>query len=639
MFCNNCGSKNGDDELFCSVCGSKLEKSAADTETTVLNENQEFTQSTQNTSNNTQNQTQEQSFTQANYETASTVSSNPTPPKKGFGAGKIIGIGVGAVAVVAVATVGTLAATGRLGNFLHKNFTSPESYFKYVAENTSDDNLKSFTESYDTALESLDSSSELNGYCNVKLEAGEALKPMMGLLDSSLSNLENAAISINSTVDDSVQNMELKAHVNDTEIATIKASIDMENETGYIQIPELSDTYIDISDGFSEISSEMGGSSSEYTEAVEMVKEVLPDSKTMTNMVSTYLDIVYDNIDDVKKSSKTIKAEGVSQKCTELTATLDGKYCYNTVSDLLKQLSDDKDIKEIIENIDEDAYEEFSDEIDYAIENIDDLEDSFEDMDAEAKIALYVDAKGDVAGTEITITNNDDEIVVSSIMPQKGSKFGYEMKVAVDDSDIVSLTGKGTIKKDVMNGNFSLSLGDEIADEIDDYVSDTEDIASLEIKDFNIKDSKAGKLNGTLILSTDKISEIEGYELTASFETTDTESSIALSVSSSGSDWGTITLTAGEGDKVDTIDPSEGDVISISDEDDLESYIEDIDIEAFVENVIDASGIDIDSEDLMEMIEDSLGSVSSYDDYDYDYDYDDDYSYDDESDYYDYDWD
>jgi len=683
MFCSNCGSNIGENELFCSVCGTKVVKDEQNNTSNQDSGQQSFTDDTQAQEQNF-NQTQGQNINQAqdfnqsqNFNQAQDFNQSqnfnqaqgqpfvtgqfqpnsvpPVMPKKKGGAGKIIAIVGGAVAIVAVATVGTLAATGKLGNFFRKNFTSPESYFKYVAEKRTDDAIESLNSSYSTAVDSLSStSSSMSGNCSVKLEAGDELKPLMGLIDPSLKNLDNATISVNSSIDDTVQNMEIKANINDTDIATVKASIDIDNEIGYIQIPELSDAYIDISDGVAELSNNSYTSSSEYQEAVSQLQEALPDAKTTSSIIDTYINIALDNISDVSKSSKKIEAEGVSQECTALTTTLDGKYCYNTASDILDALKDDKDIKEIIESIDELDYDEFQDEIEEASERLEENEDEFDDIETEAELTLYVDGKGEVAGTEISVTSGSEEVIISSIMPKSNSKFGYEMKVGYNDSDLFKMVGNGTLKKDVMNGEFSISIGDELLEEVSSYISDGEDVVILEIKDLNVKDCNEGNINGSFTFSSDKISAIEGYKLTADFASTDNEASVAISVSSDGSDWAKLTITAGKGEEIETIEPSDSDkVYSISDEDDLNEFIDEIDIETFVGDVIDASGVDIETSDVIEMIEDLFASGydndyydnynSDYDDdysSDYDYDYNSDYDYDDDwsEDSYDWEW-
>lgn len=158
--------------------------------------------------------------------------------------------------------------------------------------------------------------------------------------------------------------------------------------------PELSDSYIDISDGIEEINDELKSSGVEYQEMLDEVKNTLPDAKTVDKVLNTYVDVAFDNISDVSKSSDKIEAEDVSQSVTALTTTLDGQYAYDTAYEMLETLKDDENIKEIIENIDEASYDEFRDSISDTLDSLKDEKDSIDDVEGSADLTLYVNGKG-----------------------------------------------------------------------------------------------------------------------------------------------------------------------------------------------------------------------------------------------------
>ena len=196
MFCKNCGSLIGENNAFCTVCGTRV-----DAETQTERAGQQYTASqpdmgagqqyAANQPNagagqqyavnqpnagagkqytaNQPNMGAGQQFTndQQNFENRPFEPANfaqgqippQAPKKKRKKGGFIIG---GVVAVAAVSSVGVLAASGRLGNFVHKNFTSPESYFKYVAQNNTKDAIKSFNTGYSKAVDSFDQVTTVN---------------------------------------------------------------------------------------------------------------------------------------------------------------------------------------------------------------------------------------------------------------------------------------------------------------------------------------------------------------------------------------------------------------------------------------------------------------------------------------------
>lgn len=65
-------------------------------------------------------------------------------------------------------------------------------------------------------------------------------------------------------------------------------------------------------------------------------------------------------------------------------------------------------------------------------------------------------------------------------------------------------------------------------------------------------------------------------------------------------------------------------IYSVTDEDDLKEYVEDIDLDAFAKNLSKATGIDISADDITSFIEDAASYAGlGSDDTSYDYDYDD----------------
>ena len=615
MFCKNCGSLIGENNVFCTVCGTRVD---AETQNERVNQpnagagqqyaagqpdmgaGQQYAANQPNTGAGQQFTNYQQNFEDQPFEPANFAQGQippQAPKKKRKKGGFIIG---GVVAVAAVSSVGVLAASGRLGNFVHKNFTSPESYFKYVAENNTKDAIKSFNTGYSKAVDSFDRVTSVNGSYTVRLDAGNELKPLIGMIDPSLKDIDNASISVNTSFDDSIQNVQLKANINDADIATVNASIDMENEEGYLQIPELSDSYIDISDGIEEINDELESSGAEYQEMLDEVKNTLPDAKTVDKVLNTYVDVAFDNISDVSKSSDKIEAEDVSQSVTALTTTLDGQYAYDTAYEMLETLKDDENIKEIIENIDEASYDEFRDNISDTLDSLKDEKDSIDDVEGSADLTLYVNGKGEIAGTEVLVDVDGQEVVVSSVMPRSGSRFGYEMKAEYEGMELFSLTG--TLKSNVMNGTFNVSVDDELLGDLDEYVSGGDNILTIDVKDFDISDSKDGMLNGSFTFSTDAVRQVKGYKLNVEFATTKKETSVAVALLYEDDNYAKVTLTSGEGENLKTLQPSGSDTVySITDDSDMQDYLSEMDIDAFIDDINDKCGLDIDLDDLEDM--------------------------------------
>ena len=98
-----------------------------------------------------------------------------------------------------------------------------------------------------------------------------------------------------------------------------------------------------------------------YVKAAGAVMDKVPDGDTLENVLTTYSDIVYDNLTGVTKKNQTVKVEGISKECTVLTAKADSKKVCDIAAKMAKQLKKDKDIKAIIEKADKSAYTQFKD--------------------------------------------------------------------------------------------------------------------------------------------------------------------------------------------------------------------------------------------------------------------------------------
>ena len=62
-----------------------------------------------------------------------------------------------------------------------------------------------------------------------------------------------------------------------------------------------------------------------------------------------------------------------------------------------------------------------------------------------------------------------------------------------------------------MNGTFNVSVDDELLGDLDEYVSGGDNILTIDVKDFDISDSKDGMLNGSFTFSTDAVRQVKGY--------------------------------------------------------------------------------------------------------------------------------
>ncbi len=603
MFCANCGSVVDENENFCKVCGARIERE---------NTNSEMNDAVQETV----------------APVAPVIPETPeTPvPEKSSKKGKIIGI-IAIIVVVLAACVGGLAiSSGGFSNVWYKYFASPEAYFKHVVSKETDRVLDSASASVSGMTST--SKDKVASTIEMEVEAGEELRALMGRANDAMGDLETISVVTGVSVEDGFQNLQMKGKINGGDIITINSSYNIEKDIFYLQIPELSDKYLDFSGVFKEMKN-----SDEYAEMMEQymmfqdkmedLRKESIDFEKLLRMFQKYLNICYDNVNDVDKSKEKMRVDGISQKCTVLEATIDDDYFYDVAKDILKELADDKEIQTILKILGDVEPEEYKKTLEEALDELD--KDDFY-MDGKVKLALYLNGKSEIVGFKLDL---GEEGIISLLCPKKGNKTALEFTVEIDDEEVFVVEGSCTEKKDVLNGTYKISIPE---------LDEGEDAVTIKVKDFDLKAAEKGQMKGKLELSTTAAEELENYKLVVAFESNSASRGINVSILSKNLTLATVKLKVSPKSDAVTLNPSKKEMVSIDDEDEFMNYLAEIDINKFIEKAIDKSGLDISKEDLEDLISEiaNQSDPDDYDDdydYDYDYDYDDDYSYDEDSDY------
>ena len=250
---------------------------------------------------------------------------------------------IAAVIAVLLVAVGAAAANyDTLSNFIRSK-GSPESYYRYIAKKDRDKAVDKVVKSYNAMTKSIKLNDQQKK-STIKVEAGDALKPMLSSV-----GLESMEIETNAKVKDKVATSKSVLKVNGKDAMSYNLYADYKDGKVYMQIPELSDAYLDYSN-LGDVDGQVN-----YVKAAGAVMDKVPDGDTLENVLTTYSDIVYDNLTGVTKKNQTVKVEGISKECTVLTAKADSKKVCDIAAKMAKQLKKDKDIKAIIEKADKSA--------------------------------------------------------------------------------------------------------------------------------------------------------------------------------------------------------------------------------------------------------------------------------------------
>ena len=236
------------------------------------------------------------------------------------------------IAVLLVAVGAAAANYDTLSNFIRSK-GSPESYYRYIAKKDRDKAVDKVVKSYNAMTKSIKLNDQQKK-STIKVEAGDALKPMLSSV-----GLESMEIETNAKVKDKVATSKSVLKVNGKDALSYNLYADYKDGKVYMQIPELSDAYLDYSN-LGDVDGQVN-----YVKAAGAVMDKVPDGDTLENVLTTYSDIVYDNLTGVTKKNQTVKVEGISKECTVLTAKADSKKVCDIAAKMAKQLKKDKDIQ------------------------------------------------------------------------------------------------------------------------------------------------------------------------------------------------------------------------------------------------------------------------------------------------------
>lgn len=632
MFCDQCGNPVGDSEKFCSRCGAP-----------ILSLGQEKTEA----------ESSEQPAVSAESEQAAasaepeqpvplSIPVKPEPPvapaipeEPAAGSGKkggkksgrkIVFCALGGIVLALLAVC--VVNAGRIANFFSRSFSSPEEYYRQVEQETVSQMAEQFGAYYGALLESPFRMDESSVDAEFILELGESGKDFLSLLDMGgvdVSWLSDLKMGVGFSWEESILSYALSFGLNKTELLSVNMLMDIMAGKIYFQVPELNDKYM----GLEGYDAELYGADElalyqEMQERSAKLLEAMPEAKEVEKLLTKYMHLALNSVDDVNKKQKTVKAGGVSQKCTELEVTFDGKCLADMAEAVLKEMLKDKDLKKLIVStmddmavLDDDlvgysvsgeeAYEEFTEALEEMLDNVDELKS----LDGELIMKVYVDSKGRIVGRTLEMEEEDGTYTgIYYLMPENGKNVGCEISVTADDGSRAALTGSGKKSGEKLTGSYEL-----------EYAGVS--LLEMNVSGLDLEQLKQGYLNGTFTLMPSKMlgtlltGAVSGYGSLYATMLADMELKLDLQMAKNS---GKITLglmydeekivsltaavDAGKGPGTDI--PDAANLIVIEEDEDLAAWMEGLSWDKFLDNLENA-GV---PEDLMEEVREGIEMLS-----------------------------
>lgn len=525
----------------------------------------------------------------------------------------IIAIVIAAVLVLAVG-VTAFAARDKIGNVFKNAVTSPEDYYHSVEKDNFKESLDAYMENYSETYKLLKSDSiDTNG--SVKVELADDVSTLLATVYPALADLKSAEITYDMGMEKEALSFDLGAKINDANIISGNMYLDSANSLFYAQVPEISESYLNLS---SEMSSDEFGEVATLFSSMTSIYEGYPEPKTIETIIEDYVNLVIDSTKNITKDTLTVKANGVEQKATALTVKMSGTEVYDLLTTILDTAEKDEDLKSVIskyidsmnavftegdfENL---SVEDFETAIADAKTSLEDIKEDMVACENVLTMIVYVDSDGNIIGRDITIQDDVDKITLVSKKAISKNQMGYEMVVKQNDDKLFNIKGYGSASLTNFAGEFVLTVP-------------SEDITvTAKVDKCDVSKYLSGEFKGEITLTTD-YETLSAYELKLTIDSTSKTAAIKAEISGSGTNYGSLSLSANVSDKVNSKKPADSaTLVDITDEAGLMSYIGDFNPETFINDAAASAGLNITYTDLVTLFS-SLGGSSYEEDYDLD---------------------
>ena len=486
-----------------------------------------------------------------------------------------------AIILAVIAGAAYLIVSGLFARIWHGTVDSPKKYLTYVADEALSGKNSVFSAM--EGLAGLSSDRSMETHVKIKLgEKGEELLEEMSHDDTDLTWMKS--LDLNYVVDDGdkVKGMQVGISLNDKKILDSNTVYNANDKVLYVQIPELAKEYLEIN--LEEYSEEI----SQYVDIFSRMKEAVPESEDVKKLVSKYVKVIVDEIDDdkIEKTKKAeLECEGVSETCTKYSVTLKEKDLKKIIKAVCKQISNDKDLKNIYVKFAKMFDENGEEEYDSLLESLDEYVEEIDEYGIEVtiKLDLYVDGIGNVKGIECEIKPEDESKVVLKMAAAKNKKeMGYELSVKTEDGK-VSLAGSGKIKGSKLNGDLVMKVQNQ-------------KLFTVEIENYDLNAKANGNLKGTFKIKPSKsVGEIfysssfsSDQEYVLSVDVNSKKQSYELGIFDDDEEIVTLSLETKK-KKASKVDIPKS-TTEINSEDELEEYFADADLDEIL-NALDKAGV------------------------------------------------
>lgn len=483
--------------------------------------------------------------------------------------------------IYAVAVIAAVIVLGIVGFVIYQKLSmDPLSYYRMVEKKYRDEKVEGI-HLYGDMLEQNLGASGVSQEMDMKITLSDTAKMMLGLTGVNLDELESLSIQGTTSVDKEKEAIQLQLATNEQSVLSVNEYIDLKDNAIYMQIPELSEAYLKMESQDMEVNSLLN-----YK---ELSSKCVKCTNNVAKLYERYTDILLDGIKSVDKTETTIKASGVSMDVDCYAVEQKGKDAYQTIEKILDRLKKDEDFLELTSIAGETEQENILKEIDDLKKEIQEAEDE----KLSIKCQTYISDKM-IYGRKLIIENADDKLELEYLAPQDGNDFGTTLSVKDQEKEYVTVEGEGTIKKEILNGEFRIGTSEEIAREMSEDIVDNKNLLTIKVKDYDLAAFEKEKYSGTFTLSTGAIANLTNYSICFETKGDVKEANQKISVLGGADEMVTLEVQAKQTDAAEIKEPQEP-IYQITDEQAMLKYQTEVgmNLPNLLSDLKEKSGVDL----------------------------------------------
>ena len=413
------------------------------------------------------------------------------------------------------------------------------------------------------------------------------------------------------------KSVNLFALLNDNEILKGYLTYDAESETLYVQIPDLSASYIKLAVGpyLEQMTMGLQSTLGQVQAIAPAIAEALPEGAVVTSILNRYFGIIVSHINNVSSEAVTIEPSylEMTMDATEMTITITEAELAEIVVDVLETAKTDEELKGVLEGFlaagpalaeaGLPGLEEADPEAVWSnlVTQMEEYQADIQQYTTEGGMAtdynymqlkLDVDANGMPVGCSFHFSDSEAgpvEMAHAYFLPTPEAT-GIEFVVSVDGQDIC-FVGSGAAGENGYNGSYDVRfMGMKMVtfDVMDAKVDETGATGSLMIRPASGLAMLMNNAGGDASIA----SLIMSFGLKLDWDITGAMNVCKLSITDADAEpLATLSLGIAPGGEVVEIMPAEGDTVyDIENSDDGNLYGSEIDVQALIEK-IEAAGV------------------------------------------------